>query len=290
MAELTDEEKELKAERDKIKSEKKQLAQEQKKQKQEAKKRAKELAKKEEELDYEPKGSGFSVFLVALLLVLIWLGIAALVIKMDIGGVGTNIAAPILKDIPVVKYILPKDAITETTDVESYYGYTSLQDAVNQIQVLEKELDSATTANKTYEEQLATLKSEVERLKTFENNQVEFQKVKTQFYEEVVYSDKGPGAEAYMEYYQSIDPETAEYIYRQVVTEENVSKEVEDYAAAYASMKPKEAAAIFEDMTDNLSLAAKILGAMSTDDRGKILGAMDPEVAAKITKIMEPKP
>ena len=160
MAELTDEEKELKAERDKIKSEKKQLAQEQKKQKQEAKKRAKELAKKEEELDYEPKGSGFSVFLVALLLVLIWLGIAALVIKMDIGGVGTNIAAPILKDIPVVKYILPKDAITETTDVESYYGYTSLQDAVNQIQVLEKELDSATTANKTYEEQLATLKSE----------------------------------------------------------------------------------------------------------------------------------
>ncbi len=290
MAELTDEEKELKAERDKIKSEKKQLAQEQKKQKQEAKKRAKELAKKEEELDYEPKGSGFSVFLVALLLVLIWLGIAALVIKMDIGGVGTNIAAPILKDIPVVKYILPKDAITETTDVESYYGYTSLQDAVNQIQVLEKELDSATTANKTYEEQLATLKSEVERLKTFENNQVEFQRVKTQFYEEVVYSDKGPGAEAYMQYYQSIDPETAEYIYRQVVTEENVSKEVEDYAAAYASMKPKEAAAIFEDMTDNLSLAAKILGAMSTDDRGKILGAMDPEVAAKITKIMEPKP
>ncbi|MCR4687355.1 MAG: hypothetical protein K5659_07280 [Lachnospiraceae bacterium] len=290
MAELTDEEKELKAERDKIKSEKKQLAQEQKKQKQEAKKRAKELAKKEEELDYEPKGSGFSVFLVALLLVLIWLGIAALVIKMDIGGVGTNIAAPILKDIPVVKYILPKDAITETTDVESYYGYTSLQDAVNQIQVLEKELDSATTANKTYEEQLATLKSEVERLKTFENNQVEFQRVKTQFYEEVVYSDKGPGAEAYMQYYQSIDPETAEYIYRQVVTEENISKEVEDYASAYASMKPKEAAAIFEDMTDNLSLAAKILGAMSTDDRGKILGAMDPEVAAKITKIMEPKP
>jgi flagellar motility protein MotE (MotC chaperone) len=290
MAELTDEEKELKAERDKIKSEKKQLAQEQKKQKQEAKKRAKELAKKEEELDYEPKGSGFSVFLVALLLVLIWLGIAALVIKMDIGGVGTNIAAPILKDIPVVKYILPKDAITETTDVESYYGYTSLQDAVNQIQVLEKELDSATTANKTYEEQLATLKSEVERLKTFENNQVEFQRVKTQFYEEVVYSDKGPGAEAYMQYYQSIDPETAEYIYRQVVTEENISKEVEDYAAAYASMKPKEAAAIFEDMTDNLSLAAKILGAMSTDDRGKILGAMDSEVAAKITKIMEPKP
>ena len=53
-------------------------------------------------------------------------------------------------------------------------------------------------------------------------------------------------------------------------------------------MKPKEAAAIFEAMTDNLELAAKILDAMSDDDRGKILGAMDSEVAARITKIMDP--
>ena len=41
-------------------------------------------------------------------------------------------------------------------------------------------------------------------------------------------------------------------------------------------------------MTDDLELAAKILGAMQPDDRGKILGVMDPAVAAKITKIMEP--
>ena len=53
-------------------------------------------------------------------------------------------------------------------------------------------------------------------------------------------------------------------------------------------MKPKQAAAIFESMTDNLDLAAKILGAMSNDDRGKILGAMNSDVAARITKIMDP--
>ena len=54
-------------------------------------------------------------------------------------------------------------------------------------------------------------------------------------------------------------------------------------------MKPKEAARIFEAMTDDLDLAAKILGAMQPDDRGKILGVMDPEVAERITKIMEPE-
>ena len=54
-------------------------------------------------------------------------------------------------------------------------------------------------------------------------------------------------------------------------------------------MKPKEAAAIFEAMTDNLDLAARILNAMEAEDRGKILGVMDPEVAAKLTKIMDPE-
>jgi len=54
-------------------------------------------------------------------------------------------------------------------------------------------------------------------------------------------------------------------------------------------MKPKQAAAIFEQMTNNLDLAARILKVMSADDRGAILGAMNSEVAAKITKIMDPE-
>ena len=53
-------------------------------------------------------------------------------------------------------------------------------------------------------------------------------------------------------------------------------------------MKPKEAAAIFEAMQDDLELAAKILNTMSAEDRGKILGVMDQEVAARLTKIMDP--
>ena len=64
---------------------------------------------------------------------------------------------------------------------------------------------------------------------------------------------------------------------------------VQDYAAAYSAMKPKQAAAIFEQMTNNLDLAARILKVMSAEDRGKILGAMNSEVAAKITKIMDPE-
>ena len=63
---------------------------------------------------------------------------------------------------------------------------------------------------------------------------------------------------------------------------------LENYAQAYSEMKPKEAAAIFEAMTDDLDLAAKILNLMNAEDRGKIMGVMDPEIAARLTKIMDP--
>ena len=286
---MTDEERQTKLERDKIRAEKKKLEAEQKKRNQEAKKRARELSRQEAELENsDSPGSAVGVVFVALFLVLIWIGIFCLLVKLDIGGLGSNVLAPVIGDIPVVKYILPKDAITETDDVESYYGYSSLKDAVEQIQKMEQQLEALTEERNQNQEQIKALSEEVARLKTFEASQVDFQRVKNEFYEQVVYSDKGPGAEAFRAYYESMDPETAQLIYRQIVTEEEVSKEIKEYASAYSEMKPKEAAKIFEAMTDNLNLAAKILGAMTAEERGKILGVMDPEVAAKITKIMEP--
>jgi flagellar motility protein MotE (MotC chaperone) len=118
---------------------------------------------------------------------------------------------------------------------------------------------------------------------------VEFQRIRTEFYEEVVYAENGPGAEEYRKYYEEMDSATAEYLYKQVVTQLQESAEVQDYAETYAEMKPKQAAAAFEKMTDNLNLVAKILNAMNTEDRAKILDAMDSDVVAKLTKIMDPE-
>ena len=104
----------------------------------------------------------------------------------------------------------------------------------------------------------------------------------------MIYAENGPGAEEYQKYYQTIDPTTAEYLYKQVVQQVEADKEIQDYAQAYSEMKPKQAAAIFEEMTDDLDLAAKILNQMSAEDRGNVLGAMDAEIAARLTRIMDP--
>ncbi len=275
-----------------LKEEKKKLKKEKKEQRKAAKERARELADQEEELmDGEGSGNG-SVFLVTFIIVLIWIAILCLVVKLDFGGFGSNVLTPILKDVPVVNMILPKgDAgmVTEYGEGEAYAGYDSIQDAVDYIKELELELERAQSAQSASAEEVNRLEAEVERLETFEDSQVEFQRIKTEFYEEVVYADKGPGIEEYRKYYEEMDPATAEYLYKQVVTQLQESDEITTFASAYSSMKPKAAAAIFEEMTDNLDLAVRILGAMSAEDRGKILAVMDTEIAARITKLMDPE-
>lgn len=276
-------------EKRKLQDEKKQLKKEQKAQKKEAKRRAREIAKKEDELDEDGEGGGVATFFTTLFIVALWLVVICVVIKMDVGGFGSSVLTPLLKDVPVVNKILPGNSLTETTDGESYGGYTSLRDAVNQIETLEKQLEQAQTASKEKDAEIDTLKAEVLRLQPFEEKQVEFQRIRTEFYEEVIYAENGPGADAYVQYFESMDPTTAEYLYKQVVAQLEESKEVQDYAATYSQMKPKAAAAIFENMESDLDLVADILNAMNAESRAAIMGAMDSEVAAKLTKIMNPE-
>ncbi len=279
------------AEKKKLQSEKKQLKDEQKQQRKEAKRRAREIAKQEDALAEDEESNGFVTFLATIVIVALWVAVICVVIKLDIGGFGSSVMKPLLKDVPVVNKILPGNSLTDTNDPESYGGYSNLQEAVDQIKNLELEIERLQNAGSSKDEEIENLKAEVLRLQEFEKKQVDFQRIRTQFYEEVVYAEKGPGVEAYQKYYESMDPATAEYLYKQVVAQVEEDKEAEEYAAAYssASMKPKAAAAIIEKMTDNLQLAARILNAMSAEDRGAIMEVMDPEVAAKLTKIMDPE-
>jgi len=289
--ELTPEEKANAEERKKLKNEKKQIKSEQAKSKAAARKRAKEIAKQEEALEEDREGNGFVTFLATAFIVVLWLAVVLVVIKLDVGGFGSSVMTPILKDVPVLNKILPGSTASLNKDPSNFGGYTSLEEAVNQIYALEVQLQEAQKQNAAKDEQITSLTAEVARLKKFEDLQVEFQRIRTEFYEDVIYAENGPGAEEYKKYYESIDPTTAEYLYKQVVAQLEVEQEIKDYAEAYSQMKPKQAAAIFEAMDDaeGLALAARILGAMNSDERGAILGVMDAEIAAKITKIMDPE-
>ena len=277
---LSPEEEQLKQ----LKEDQKAFKREQKNQKKEAKKRAKELENQQRELDEQIDGTNASVVVVTLFIIAIWLGILCLLVKMDVGGFGSNVLTPILKDVPV----LPSESGTETTKDKAYGGYNSIKDAVEEINNLQKQMETLQNNNTSYSEQIEALKAEVQRLQTFEDNQVDFQRIKEQFYEEVVYAENGPGAEAYRTYYEEMDPTTAEALYKQVIQEEAVNNKMKDYVATYSSMEASKAAAILSAMTDNLNLAAEILESLSSSSRAAIMAEMDPSIAARLTKIMNP--
>ena len=272
--------------RKKLKEERKKLKAEQKAQKKEAKQRARELS---EQISGDEEPGGVSVFLVTVVIVAIWLAILCLLVKLDVGGFGSGVLAPVLKDVPVINMILPEEAAMSEDEEESYGGYTSLREAVDYITELELELERAQSASNSDLEEMDQLRAEIERLQTFEDAQVDFDRIRTEFYNEVVYAENGPGPEEYQKYYESMDPTTAEYLYKQVVQQIEEDKEAQEYAQTYVEMKPKEAADIFETMTDDLDLVARILDQMSAEDRGKILGVMDPEIASRLTRIMDPE-
>lgn len=277
----------LKADQKKFKEEQKKEKKEQKSRKKEAKKRAKELAEEEARI-MDDEGGGFSVFITTLIIILVWVAILCALIKLDVGGFGSGVLAPILKNVPVVNKILPDSEDSTDDEGVDISGYTSIRDAVREIDALQAEITRLSEDNERKDEQIAAQSEEIARLKTFEDKQVEFERIKTEFFNEVVYAENGPGAEEYQKYYEKMDPATAEMLYKQVIVREKEDAELSNYAQAYSEMKAKDAAAIFESMTDNLELVAKILWKMEPDKRGAILGVMDETVAAKLTKIMEP--
>ena len=240
------------------------------------------------DIDDEDEGFSPSVLLIVILIVIIWIAILALLVKLDIGGFGSSVLRPILKDVPVINKILP-----EPSETEEYVGdFDNLPDALAEIERLNKQIDDLkkqlAEGDGEESEEIKALKEEIVRLRTFEDSQVEFQKLKTEFYEEVVFSEKAPEIEQYKAYYEEIDPDNAEYLYKQVVQQIETDKIMDEYVKAYSDMKPKQAAAIFNEMGDNLELVAKILGHMETSPRAKILQAMDKDLASRLTKIMDP--
>ena len=256
------------------------------------KKEEKKQAKAEkEELDMDEEtsiGGKIAVFFVTLIILIIWLAIILLLIKWDVGGFGSGVLGPVLKDVPYVNKILPESALVQESTEDSAYAFDTMEDAVNRIKELEIQLAESQNTSNANAEYIAQLEGQAAELAQYKQDEADFEAEKQKFYEEVVFGDSALDIEEYMTFYESIDPANAEIIYRQVVEQNAVDEELEDYIKTYSSMKPKEAAAIFDTMTDDLKLVADILKNMDAQSRADILGKMNSETAAKVTEIMEP--
>lgn len=293
-----------KAAKAKLKADKKEYRKKLKEQVKAQKEQEREFADRAAEINGDNAG-GLATLVITFLIILIWLAIMVLLVKLDVGGFGSDVLAPILKDVPYVNWILPEGSYEKTsgsadtqditvTEV-SGDGTTSgsletMEDALAYIKRLEQALQSEMEQNSALSTENEKLKAEVTRLSPFELQQKEFYEEREKFYNEVVYGENAPDVANYRQYYEEIDPDTAAEIYKSVVQGDVDDAAIKAFATTYSGMKAKSAAKIFDEMvTENqIELVAKILAQMSVENRGDILAAMENPNAAKLTQLLEP--
>ncbi|MBO5426417.1 MAG: hypothetical protein J6A25_12990 [Lachnospiraceae bacterium] len=229
------------------------------------------------------KGTGI---LIIILMITTFLSVMALLIKCDVGGFGTSIR-PALKNIPVIKWILPA-ASDEEVAIENDYPYDTLEEALAQIAVLDAANASKDAEIVSLNDRVVELEAEVTRLSAYEAAQIEFEQEKSEFYDEIVYGESAPETDIYIEWYNSIDAEHAEEIYREIIESNQADAEIVELAEAYEAMEPSAAADILESMDDDLDTVALIMNNMTPEGRGKVLAAMEPDFAALVTKKLIP--
>lgn len=244
----------------------------------------------ENEMDEgKKKGSRILTVITIIVIILIWLGIFAVLIKMDAGGFGSGVLRPLLKDVPVINKILPEYTDEEFFE-ENGTKYSTLESAVARIKELELELADSKDQDDSSAETIKDLRAEVKRLKVYEEEYDAFKKRVKDFDKNVVFADQAPAIDEYKAYYEGIQPENAEDIYRQVVEQSQYDEKIKEEAKRYAKMDPASAASVLEIMcADDLDTVSGILSSMGTKDASAIMDELDPATAAKVTKSMTAK-
>ena len=230
----------------------------------------------------EKAGSGIVSFLIALVIVMIWLGVFALLIKLDFAGFGSKVLSPILKDVPIVNKILPGTVYMDNEGNE----YKSLEQALARIEQLELEIESLGNSGTVSNDYIEELEAENARLKVFEETQKTFEERVFKFEQDVVFNDKAPNIEQYRAYYEEFDPENAGILYQQVIQQLQADESIKAQAKRFAEMEPSSAAEIMEVMTGDLDLICKILESMKAEESAQIIAELTPEYAAQVTKKM----
>lgn len=248
------------------------------------------MAKKDKNKDSEQitndesAGSKLVTVLIVTVIVLIWLGIFGVLIKLDVGNFGSEVLYPVLKDVPVINWILPNPDSEESP--QSSKEYDNLTEANARIKELESQLAATSSSDSANGSEVEQLRAEVARLKKFEDNQKKFAERVKEFDQNVVYNSKAPDTEEYKKFYEEIEPDNAEEIYREVCRRFEYSQEIKDQADTYAKMTPESAAAVMEEMSNDLTLVASIMDCMQASKSALILQNMQPTTAAQVTTKM----
>ncbi len=207
------------------------------------------------------------------------IGLLGAAVYFNMGNITEKYLRPSMEKIPIVRNILPPKK------EQDLYGDLDRQQLVAQIENLKQEISVNEQQVTSLNADLIDKEKQIERLKEFENQQLQFKEDKKEF--DRIVGENDP--KAFADFYKKMDPQMAEIIYQQTIQDQKVTKDIKKYTATYEVMDPSSAASIMEEMVNtDLDLVVLILKNIEEEQRGAILGEMDPKNAARVTKRMAP--
>jgi flagellar motility protein MotE (MotC chaperone) len=239
---------------------------------------------------------GLLTVLLSILIVLVVFGGAFYyVLKNNLYGLGESFR-PSLERIPVIKLALPP--LPETADPydPKHLTQKELLTRYNQLRNMEAELSAELEkANERISQlenekhQWESLKEEAEAIrleneKTIEqiNKQTaELEAERKELSRLIAQGNK----DAFLSYFERIDPQTSQEIYRELTEEKNTDQKYKSLAKSYAEMAPANAAAILSEIgAEDMPMLINLISAMKTDTAAEIIENMDPKFAAELMK------
>ena len=201
--------------------------------------------------------------LVFLLVLAALMGTFTGMVKADVGGVASNLLAPAIGNVPVLKNILPKDLQAadpaQTADTADPTQTADMQNAAGTV-------DSTQTADTQNAAGVADL---TQTAGTVDPTQ----------------SAAGTQGTSTTDPTQTAGTQNAAGTSTTDPTQQDTeAAALADYVKTYSDMKPKDAASVFDGMMpDQMKLVVKILKNMSADQRSAILSKMNVQNASDIT-------
>lgn len=192
---------------------------------------------------------GFTFVGIMALLALLFVG----VVKMNVGNFASDILAPVIADVPIVRSILPSELQKKTATEIMAEKQAAAEEATEKEAMAEQE--EAEKAEEAAEEEAMAEQAAAEEAEE----------------EEAI-----------------AEQEEAEKAAEEEAIAEQEAAALADYVKTYSDMKPKTAASVFDNMMkDQSELVVKILQNLTPDKRAAIIANMSVTNASQVTVMME---
>ncbi len=245
------------------------------------KKAKKEKSQKAGKNPGSKKGGKIVPFLVFLILA----GAISGIMYFDVLGARTKYVMPLLEKVPFINNLIKEQEEQDTIDPNDPYANMNKKQLSALIASQQAQIDRLNQDAADTQQKIKLYTDEIDRLKGIEDQQLEFKRQKEEFDTLIAQNDP----QAYSKFYESINPENAEKLYKEAVGVTEKSKAYKSYIAKIEAVDDSEAAKILEELSKtDMDLTVNILNNIKNEKAGSVIAKMDTRIASRVVKRMTP--